>query len=473
MSLIECQAVSYAYQRGQPALAGIDLQITAGEWLLVAGDNGSGKSTLCRLFNGLIPHVHTGTLSGQISVCGHDTQQHGPRELFQLVGWVGQQHSAACFNRSVAHELAWSLQCAGAERASIPQQVRRWAATWQITPLLDHPPHALACGQRALVALAAATITAPPILVLDEPLAHLDAAASTLCLAQLATLQRAGTAIICAEHHVHAIAAYATRMLVLDHGRLCADGDPRQLTRDSRFAWASAQVPAPHVPAPTSAPVLHWRGVSFARQQRPILHAVDLAAHTDEIVVLQGENGAGKSTLLQLGIGWLRPQQGQMLLSGQPFGRRSVGQLGRHISLVPQQARQLFARATTRAEIELSARYQRRLDPAWISQLSAQLGLAELLERSPHQLSGGQQRRVAIAAALAHRPQVVLLDEPTSGLDWPGKAALRQLIAACRAHASTYVIATHDHAWAAQLTARRLMLADGQIHAPLQAGARR
>jgi len=126
----------------------------------------------------------------------------------------------------------------------------------------------------------------------------------------------------------------------------------------------------------------------------------------------------------------------------------------------------LFA-PTVRAELAVGPQALGRHDPTWCEQLSERFGLTALLDRPPHTLSAGEQRRLAIAAVLASRPRVLLLDEPTAGQDAIARTTLRTLLVECAREGVAIIVATHDPHWAGSFCHRQVVLAEGRIHAGL------
>ena len=467
--LIVCRNLSYRYPIAvQPVLRDLSFSVEAGEFVLLAGASGSGKSTLCRLLNGLIPHLHGGELSGQLTVAGADPCVTPPYQLSQQVGLVLQRPDAQCLAATVARDIAFGPACQGLTRAAIAERTQAAAQLLDITHLLQRSPHALSCGEQQRVTLAGVSAMQPKVLVLDEPFAFLDAPGAAQLREVLRRLHQAGFTLIVAEHRLEELIDLAERMLVLHQGRRVADDPPERVLAGDLAAWGLER-PAPYScspgvrAVPPGEPVLAWEQVGCERAGQTVLNRVNLSIHPGEIVALFGANGAGKTTLLRHGNGLLRAQRGTVRVLGQPIGRRPVAELAGAVGLVMQQPAHMLFAPTVRAELAAGPRALGRHDPAWCEQLSERFGLSALLDRPPQTLSAGEQRRLAIASILASRPQVLLLDEPTAGQDAPARATLRALLTECATEGIAILIATHDRLWASSLCHRRVFLADGQI----------
>ncbi|SOB99120.1 cobalt/nickel transport system ATP-binding protein [Rhodobacter sp. JA431] len=198
------------------------------------------------------------------------------------------------------------------------------------------------------------------------------------------------------------------------------------------------------------------------------LDGLSLSVAAGESLAILGPNGAGKSTLLLHLNGSLRPQSGQVLLGGAPVGysRKALTEWRRRVALVLQDADdQLFA-ATVFEDVSfgplnlgLSAAEAR----ARVEEALEMLSISDLRDRPTHMLSGGQKRRVAIAGAVAMRPEVLLLDEPTAGLDEAGSAQLIALLQGLMARGMTLVFSTHDVELACALASRVALFRAGQV----------
>jgi energy-coupling factor transport system ATP-binding protein len=270
-----------------------------------------------------------------------------------------------------------------------------------------------------------------------------------------------GLAVVHVTHRPEE-AARADVALFLDHGRLTegrvllpkdGQGGPA-LPRSS-----DARAPTGSEPDP---PVIELRGVGHVYSPRsPWCHRalsdIDLSIGTGEGVLVVGHNGSGKSTLAWIMTGLLRPTEGSALLDGRPVDE-CVG----HVALSFQHARLQLLRTTVRSDIRSAA----GVDDAAADAALRLVGLdpAEFADRMIDQLSGGQQRRVALAGLLARCPRVLVLDEPFAGLDEAAKEGLTGVLARLRAERRlTVVLISHDTEGADRLADRVIALQRGRI----------
>ncbi len=187
------------------------------------------------------------------------------------------------------------------------------------------------------------------------------------------------------------------------------------------------------------------------------LDAVNLTIAAGERVVVVGANGSGKSTLAWLLAGVLDPTEGEVLLDGEPI---DLTQAKTAISF--QHARLQLFRPTVASDI----RFGTELPDRAVDDALSLVGLdpASFRDRKVDELSGGEQRRVALAGAIVRRPRVLVLDEPLAGLDPPGRRALIDMLRRVHELASmTIVSVTHDLAYAPLLGDRAVLLERGQV----------
>ncbi|MBP7331087.1 MAG: energy-coupling factor transporter ATPase [Firmicutes bacterium] len=223
---IAVKDLTYIYNRdnagGYRALSGIDLEVKAGEFLVIAGPNGSGKSTLARLFNAMLKPS-----GGRVIVAGMDTMiPENVWEIRRRVGMVFQNPDNQIVSSLVEEDAAF-----GAENLGLPAEEvqKRVAETLRLTGLsqyASHAPHLLSGGQKQKLAIAGVLVMRPSCLVLDEPTSMLDPAGRDELMETLIRLNRTMKVTVVLVTHFMEEAVLADRVVVLSDGRIAISGPP-------------------------------------------------------------------------------------------------------------------------------------------------------------------------------------------------------------------------------------------------------
>ena len=410
--------------------------IRTGSLTVLTGATGSGKTTLLRALSGLHTHLDGGWLDGGLSIAGHDRADTPPRDLSRLVGVVLQNPRAGFVTTNVRDEIGLALELRGLARVLVDERVRDVADRLGITALLDRRLRELSAGQASLVAIAAAIVEQPVLLLVDEPLADLDRSARARIVTLLGALaHEAGMCVIVAEHRGAELARVADTWL---HVTAAAGAAPATVTtRPSPFTTPEFPPPLP-TEGPSRAaiaadlrscePALSTR-VTVRYGQRLAVDDVAVTLHPGEVVALTGPNGAGKSSLLVA---------------------LATGAHARDVRLVPDDADALFVRDTVAAECRRADRRAHLPVGTTIARVAALLGRDEqarlLGRRHPRDLSAGQRRCLALAIQTATRPRVLLVDEPTRGLDPDARRMVDAAVTRIAAAGTAVLVATHDAA---------------------------
>lgn len=465
------------FGRREPVLRSFSLSVPAGQRVLLAGPSGSGKSTLLRAFAGLLQVADSGDLEGTVTVDGA-----APGSRAGSVGLVLQEPGSGVVASTVGRDVAFGLENVGMPREQMPVHVTEALAAVHLHMPQDTPTYALSGGEQQRLALAGALALRPRLLLLDEPTAMLDPVNAASVRESVAEVSaRAGLTTVVVEHLLEPWVDFADRLVAIDSsGRILADGAPRSVLATHGEALAAQGVWVPGVPAPEpltlapdllapeptarryGEPAIAAGHVSIQREvltlngtTRKVLAVRDqsVMAYGGRVTTLVGASGSGKSTLLLALTGLIGLSAGEVTAEAasartqRPMAGLSTTALAEVLAWVPQWSSSTIVAHTVLDEVLTTSRALGRDETssrARAELLLKTLGLGHLLEADPRQLSGGEQRRLAMVSAVLHAPAALLADEPTVGQDRHTWAAVMGLIEAMRAAGSAVVVATHD-----------------------------
>ncbi len=492
--LVEVSGLTFRYRRAtEPAIRDVSITVHPGEVILVAGPSGCGKSTLIRAINGLIPHAYPGEISGEVRVAGELTGDIKLRDIARTIGTVLQDPAKQIVGATVESELAFGPENMGVPRAEMRERIDQVAARAGIEPLLGRETHALSGGERQLLAVAGILMMQPRLYVVDEPLANLDPVTAERLLQLLRALADGGDAVLIVEHRVEeALDLRPDRVLYLEEGRtrylgavegFLAIADPRAvklpfdvILQHVRDHPESASDTEPSVaptavstdPSSMSLSRLEFRDVHAAIDDHEILRGVDARLGADEVVAILGPNGSGKTTLFRTAMRLLGVTAGTILIDETPLGDRKTAQLATEFGYVFQSPSQMLFSRTVEEEVLFGPRNLKR-DPTTFEALLADClqrtsldAVEDIRERPPLALSFGQQKRLALAIALALRPPTLILDEPSAGQDHQTANAFMRAVVAIPGLRSLYLV-THDVDLALTYADRILLFRDGRV----------
>ncbi|MCL2868926.1 MAG: ATP-binding cassette domain-containing protein [Candidatus Bathyarchaeota archaeon] len=245
MSIIEISDLVYTYPgASKPSIDGLSLNIEKGDFVLITGPSGCGKTSLCRTFNGLIPHFYSGELKGQIIVAGQNISGKKTFDLAKHVGLVFQNPENQLFALSVEKDVAFGLENLGMSRDEMRKRVD-WALNLAgIYDLRERSPHEVSGGQQQRVAIASVLAMQPEIIVLDEPTSFLDPLSAERIFEVIYKLnQEQGITVVLVEHRLDLTVKYANHLVVMDKGKICFEGNPRDLLCNEEISRIGVGIP--------------------------------------------------------------------------------------------------------------------------------------------------------------------------------------------------------------------------------------
>ena len=504
MAHLSIQNLSFAYPTsGQDTLKGVDLSVEKGEYIVLCGASGSGKTTLLRhLKTVLTPH---GNRSGQVLFHGVPLQQVSALEQSGKIGFVMQNPDDQIVTDKVWHELAFGLECLGVDPNTMRLRVAEMASYFGIQDWFHREVADLSGGQKQLLNLASIMAMQPEVLILDEPTSQLDPIAASDFLNTVKKINvELGTTVIITEHRLEDIFHCADRVVVMERGRIVADDSPRavseRLWRENSEMFAALPTPSrvfyqsgaegtcpltvregrswlsrtfenrpirvssPAMEEPAAGgknPALRVREAWFRyeKDSPDILRGIGFEVPQGSLFAIVGGNGAGKSTTLKVISGICKPYRGRVEVLGKPLKDYRSGALFQNgLAMLPQDPKSLFVKKTVREDLEEMCRDRDRVE-----QTAELCQITHLLQSHPHDLSGGEQQRAALAKVLLTQPRLLLLDEPTKGLDSFFKQQFARILGQRKEQGITIVMVSHDVEFCADHADLVSMFFDGQI----------
>ncbi len=507
-ALLELRGLRVSFG-GHPVVHGLDLSLAPGEKLALVGESGSGKSVTALSLLGLAQGAR---VEGQALWRTHDQPE---RDLLRLsppalravrgaeIAMIFQEPMTALnplytvgdqiaevFQEKQGLSLANGLKLAieMLAKVGIDEPARRAKAY----------PHQLSGGQRQRAMIAMALACKPKLLLADEPTTALDASLRIQILQLLDDLRaELNMAVLLITHDLHLVRRFAHRLAVMERGHLVEQGPVADVFANPQHAYTQRLLASQPqrdaaldaLPAAPAEPLMHGRAVAvhyavprpgmagwFKSGRFTAVNGVDCTLSAGRTLAVVGESGSGKSTLALAALGLL-PFDGDLALAGGHWKAPRAEQLAlrRRVQVVFQDPFSSLSPRLTVAELvgeglavhqpqmALPKRTQRVRDAL------AEVGLTEsefprLLDRYPHEFSGGQRQRLAIARALIVQPQMLVLDEPTSALDVTIQQQVLQLLVRLQLQRGlAYLLITHDVAVVAAMAHHVIVMRHGQV----------
>ncbi|MBQ7086394.1 MAG: ATP-binding cassette domain-containing protein [Clostridia bacterium] len=496
MNVFDIKNFSFSYpESDNKAVDSLDFEIHPGEFLVLCGPSGSGKSTLLRqLKTVLAPH---GEKSGTILFGGKPLESLSQREQSEKIGFVLQSPENQIVTDKVWHELAFGLESLGYDTPTIRRRVAEMASFFGIESWFYKNVTELSGGQKQLLNLASVMAMQPGVIILDEPTSQLDPIAASEFLAALGRINRElGMTVVLTEHRLEDAFPMATRVAVMDKGRIICADTPENVGRElknkghSMFhampaamkIWAAVEndgacpvtvrdgrnwlddfaknhqlnpLYGENIPQNTGETAIKCDDLWFKyeKDEPDVVRGLTLEVKKGEFLAVLGGNGTGKSTSLKLLAGLNKPQRGTMEMNG-------------YVGVLPQNPQTLFVKKTVREDL-YEILDDRKLSQAEQDKMVAYAvklcRLEALLERHPYDLSGGEQQRAALAKVLILNPDILLLDEPTKGLDAEFKGVFAEILAKLLNRGVAIFMVSHDIEFCARYAHRCALFFDGSI----------
>lgn len=472
----------------------LNLEINTGEIVALVGESGSGKSLTGLSILGLLPRNLTQT--GQIIYQGNTqnkTQMHSNRGK-QIALIFQDSHNALNPVFSIGNQLLETLQTHQTINKNQAQdKINEWLAIVQLDKTcFNKYSYELSGGQKQRIMIAIALMCGAKLIIADEPTTALDVNIQKEILALLKQLQQKyQLSILFITHDLGVVKSIANKVVVLKSGQVlltqCVDDFFNKVQANTYVQALLNTLPVKNTALDNSGKqidklLLSLKDVNlsfpiksnFWRRtigQTSILNNINLELSQGDNLAIVGESGSGKSTIANIIMAQLSPNTGLVEYENNrinTFNKTQKKHYAQSVQIIFQHSLNSFNPRKILLETLLEGMTSLEVsgaNKATLNALFAEVGLDEdLLDRLPHQLSGGQLQRAAIVRALCVKPKVIICDEPTSALDSSHKKqVLDLLLNLAKKHQMSYILITHDMSVVRYFCTKVMVLKSGRI----------
>ena len=504
MEILSIKDLTFSYPNKENfALQNVNLSINSGDFVVVCGQSGSGKTTLLRMLKKEIaPH---GEKQGTVFYKGEDVEKLDDKISAQKIGFVFQKPDQQIVTDKVWHELAFGLESLGYDSDYIRLRVGEMANYFGITSLFRKKTTELSGGQKQLMNLASVMAMSPDVIILDEPTSQLDPITANDFITTLKKINdELGLTVIIIEHRLQEVFPIADKVAVMEDGKVICYDTPRNVceklsnhpmsqgfpsavriwqksgskgecpltVKEGRnfinLNFSERKLPLRNT-IPNTEDIITLKDVFFRYEKggNDILSGTNLSIKKGEHFCILGGNGSGKTTTLKILAGLLKPYRGKVIIDNNKMTKKTTADFNRlGVAMLPQNPESVFLKSRVIDDytelckikgIEKSA-YEDK-----INSVAEKLGIKDLLENHPYDLSGGEIQKCALGKVLISEPKILLLDEPTKGVDAYSKIALSKILQEIKSGGVTIITVTHDVEFASIVADRCGLFFDGEV----------
>lgn len=504
MEILSIKDLTFSYPNKENfALQNVNLSINSGDFVVVCGQSGSGKTTLLRMLKKEIaPH---GEKQGAVYYKGEDVEKLDDKISAQKIGFVFQKPDQQIVTDKVWHELAFGLESLGYDSDYIRLRVGEMANYFGITSLFRKKTTELSGGQKQLMNLASVMAMSPDVIILDEPTSQLDPITANDFITTLKKINdELGLTVIIIEHRLQEVFPIADKVAVMEDGKVICYDTPRNvceklsnhpmsqgfpsavriwqksgskgecpLTVKEGRNFINSNFSERKLPLrntiPNTEDIITLKDVFFRYEKggNDILSGTNLSIKKGEHFCILGGNGSGKTTTLKILAGLLKPYRGKVIIDNNKMTKKTTADFNRlGVAMLPQNPESVFLKSRViddYTELCKIKGIEKSDYEDKINSVAEKLGIMDLLDNHPYDLSGGEIQKCALGKVLISEPKILLLDEPTKGVDAYSKIALSKILQEIKSDGVTIITVTHDVEFASIVADRCGLFFDGEV----------
>lgn len=504
MEILSIKDLTFSYPNKENfALQNVNLSINSGDFVVVCGQSGSGKTTLLRMLKKEIaPH---GEKQGAVYYKGEDVEKLDDKISAQKIGFVFQKPDQQIVTDKVWHELAFGLESLGYDSDYIRLRVGEMANYFGITSLFRKKTTELSGGQKQLMNLASVMAMSPDVIILDEPTSQLDPITANDFITTLKKINdELGLTVIIIEHRLQEVFPIADKVAVMEDGKVICYDTPRNVceklsnhpmsqgfpsavriwqksgskgecpltVKEGRnfinLNFSERKLPLRNT-IPNTEDIITLKDVFFRYEKggNDILSGTNLSIKKGEHFCILGGNGSGKTTTLKILAGLLKPYRGKVIIDNNKMTKKTTADFNRlGVAMLPQNPESVFLKSRViddYTELCKIKGIEKSDYEDKINSVAEKLGIKDLLENHPYDLSGGEIQKCALGKVLISEPKILLLDEPTKGVDAYSKLSLSKILQEIKSYGVTIITVTHDVEFASIVADRCGLFFDGEV----------
>lgn len=504
MEILSIKDLTFSYPNKENfALQNVNLSINSGDFVVVCGQSGSGKTTLLRMLKKEIAPY--GEKKGTVFYKGEDVEKLDDKISAQKIGFVFQKPDQQIVTDKVWHELAFGLESLGYDSDYIRLRVGEMANYFGITSLFRKKTTELSGGQKQLMNLASVMAMSPDVIILDEPTSQLDPITANDFITTLKKINdELGLTVIIIEHRLQEVFPIADKVAVMEDGKVICYDTPRNvceklsnhpmsqgfpsavriwqksgskgecpLTVKEGRNFINSNFSERKLPLrntiPNTEDIITLKDVFFRYEKggNDILSGTNLSIKKGEHFCILGGNGSGKTTTLKILAGLLKPYRGKVIIDNNKMTKKTTADFNRlGVAMLPQNPESVFLKSRViddYTELCKIKGIEKSDYEDKINSVAEKLGIKDLLENHPYDLSGGEIQKCALGKVLISEPKILLLDEPTKGVDAYSKIALSKILQEIKSGGVTIITVTHDVEFASIVADRCGLFFDGEV----------